>query len=185
MYDYGQHVGDALAAFQSAADASPVVLSDVALLQRDYMAQGHCEVSLVIVGTDPDSLASRTVDALTGRRGFSHVYLDLCLEVDGRHRVVDYSIENGVHFAMPDAYAARRRVWITLPPQRGADLWSCVKGRMARPLRVMPLALGNVEDTCIGLVVACMPADFRTELEALREGPCVSPNTLARWAGVT
>lgn len=178
MYDYAQSIEDALAAFQHAADASPLREHDAV-----PMHAAVCTVSLVLVGADR-SLPSRTIDALTGRRGFSHVYLDLCLEVGAKHRVIDYTIAHGVHFAAPDVYAHRRRVWINLPPQRGAALWSCVRQRMARPLRIAPLALGNVDDTCIGLVVACMPADFRAELEALREGPCVSPNTLARWAGV-
>jgi len=173
---YAQTMAGALAAFQRAADSSPVVAVGEFPLS--------CSIALVLVGVDTSSLASRTVDAVTGRRGFSHVYLDLCLAVDGRHRVIDYTITDGVHFAIPEKYAACRREWVTLPAVLGAEVWACVRARMARPLRVLPLALGNNDDTCIGLVVACMPERFRAELEILREGPCVSPNTLARWAGV-
>lgn len=144
----------------------------------------RCTSALVLVGVDRSPL-SKAIDKLTGGRGFSHVYVDPCRVVDGERRVVDYSVRHGVTWASPDVYRSRRRVRVELSPAASAMLWPCIRARMGRPLRILPLALaGDANATCIGLVLTCMPAEFRAMLEELREGPCVSPNTLARWAGV-
>lgn len=142
-----------------------------------------CTAALVIVGIDGSAVA-RTVNRATGERGFSHAYIDPCQSVDGEHRVVDYSVAHGVHWADPEIYAHRRRVRINLSAQQAAAMWPCVYAKLGKPLKWWRVIIGEIEDTCIGLLVTCLPAELQAELASLREGPCLSPNTLARWAGV-
>lgn len=141
-----------------------------------------CTVSLVLVGVDPTSTTSVLVDRLTGGDGFSHVYVDPCRELDGEPRVIDYTVSRGVHWASPDIYAERRRVRVPLDVVTGSELWGCVRARLGRPFRVGPMALANDSvSTCVGLVVSCLPGRIVERLHAFRRGPCLSPNTLARF----
>lgn len=147
-------------------------------------AAPDCLPALVVVGVDPRSPVSRAVDKATGERGFSHVYVDPCVALDGRHAIVDYTVRRGLHLASPSTYDGRRLLRVELQPDDARALWACVRGRMGKPLRVTPLVFGREsKSTCIGVVVACMPPSFRAALEPLREGPCISPNTVARWVG--
>lgn len=141
-----------------------------------------CKPSLGVVAVDDASPVSRAVDKLTGRRGYSHVYVDPCRTLEGRRVIVDYTPSKGVHWAPIDAYARRRVELVELGDGDAAELWGCVRSRIGRPFRIAPMvvAFPSVAN-CVGLIVACMPGDMRRELDKLREGPCVSPNTLARY----
>lgn len=169
----------ALAAFDRVARADPLPpLDDSALL-------GACTSALVLVGVDR-SRVSRAINAVTGRDGFSHVYVDPCRTIDGKRLIVDYTVRRGVHWADPSTYVGRRRVRIELDATTAGELWGCVRARFGQPLRVAPLVFGRDSSaTCIGLVVACLPSLLRANLEIHRVGPCISPNTLARFFGVT
>lgn len=173
---FAQTIERALASFQRVASAEPLPPDDASSVLE------ACTASLVLVGVDRSSRVSRTIDAVTGYDGFSHTYVDPCRTVDGRHTVIDYTVRDGVHWASPDIYADRRRVAINLDARTAAELWGCVRARIGRPLRVAPLIFGrDSQSTCIGLVVACLPTSLRQQLEAVRVGPCISPNTLARF----
>jgi hypothetical protein len=170
-------VGALLAADRSARDHGLPAIDTSAPLES-------CTVSLVLVGAD-DSILSRMIDRATGRGGFSHVYVDPCRTVNGKPRVIDYTVARGVHWASPNIYRKRRRVRLELDAATGAELWGCVRSRIGRPFRMLPMAIaGGSAASCVGLVVSCMPGWLRTELEARRVGPCISPNTLAAFAGI-
>lgn len=144
-----------------------------------------CRVSIVLVGVDPTSPISRTIDGMTGNLGFSHVYFDPCRAREGRHAVIDYTVARGVHWAPPQIYENRDRVRVALDERTGAELLGCVRTRIGRPLRVSALATGtDSAATCVGLIVACLPGDWQDALRSHVVGPCISPNTLASFFGV-
>ncbi len=146
-----------------------------------------CKLAIVLVAAD-DSRISRTIDSMTGGRGFSHCYFDPC-RVDelGNRRVVGYSVARGVHWADANEYKSdRRQVRVELEERAGAEIWGCVRTRFGRPLRVSSLVLGvDSAATCVGLIVACLPYAMQQDLKAMQVGPCISPNTLAAYFGVT
>jgi len=150
----------------------------------DGEVQLGCRAAFVLVATDASSWTSRAVDRVTGRRGFSHVYVDPCRR-RGDADIVDFTPALGVHWASSEKYAGRRRVRVELDNDDALALWGCVRARVGHPWR-LPLMLGPRESaaTCVGLVASCLPSWMRAELEELREGPCLSPNTLARYFGV-
>lgn len=145
-----------------------------------------CNLAIVLVGVD-DSRISQQIDRMTGGLGFSHSYFDPCrVDEIGVRRVVGYSVARGVHWADEDEYkSGRRKVRIELDATTGAEIWGCVRTRFGRPLRVSSLVLGvDSAATCVGLIVACLPYAMQQELRAVQVGPCISPNTLARYFGV-
>jgi hypothetical protein len=141
-----------------------------------------CRVALVVVGVDPASFISRAVDRVTGRGGYSHVYIDTCRELDGRPVVIDYTMRRGVHYGDPSAYASRPRLRIELDPLTAAQVEGCARARIGSRFELYPMALRSSAATCVGLVVSCLPPWMRAELETMRKGPCISPNTVAAWA---
>lgn len=146
----------------------------------------QCSVSIVLVAVDPSDRVSVAVDRVTGRRGWSHCYVDPCRTRDGVVSIVDYTVRRGVHWSLPQRYASRERVAIRLDPVTASELWGCVRGRIGKAWDAGPLLVGQESAaTCVGLVVACLPGAMRDRLEPLREGPCLSPNTLARFFGLT
>lgn len=167
----------ALAAFDRLARANPVAYA------ADAAYVDGCTAALVVVGVDRRSPVSLAIDKVTGGGGYSHVYVDPCRAVDGERVVLDYTVRRGVHWTSPDIYARRKLLRIELTPGDAAVLWACARERIGNPLRIKPLVFGrDSEDTCIGIVVACLPAQWRASLEAHRVGPCISPNTLAAYA---
>lgn len=141
-----------------------------------------CRPSLGLVRVDPASVVSKMVDRLTGSRGYSHVYVDPCRTIDGKRMVIDYTPLRGVHWAPVNVYANRQVDFVKLDDQQAMEVWGCVRSRIGRPFKVAPMVLAAPSvANCVGLVVSCMPGDIRRELDKLREGPCVSPNTLARY----
>lgn len=144
-----------------------------------------CRVSLGLVGVDSRSPISRSVDRYTGRRGFSHVFVDPCRSVDGVRSIVNYTVTRGVHWAPASTYAGRRVELVELDEQTGRELWGCVRGRIGRPFALGPMAVAfPTAANCVGLVVSCLPGTLRAQLAPLIEGVCLSPNTLARYYGV-
>jgi hypothetical protein len=155
---------------------------------RDMQRADACDVAIVLVAVDPADPVSTAIDARTGRRGFSHVYVDPCrIEPgSGRRMVVGYSVARGVHWSYADKYKPTRdRVRVRLDAATGSELWGCVRSRIGKPLHVESVVLGiDTASSCVGLIVTCLPFAVQAKLRALQEGPCVSPNTLARYFGV-
>lgn len=143
-----------------------------------------CRVAVVLVATDPASWVSRLVDRVTGNRGYSHVYIDPC-RAKGRDDIIDFTPMRGVHWSTSKKYEGRPRVRFELDGDDASALWGCVRARIGHAWR-LPIMLGPRESaaTCVGLAASCMPSTMRSQLESLREGPCLSPNTLARYFGV-
>lgn len=152
----------------------------------DHVPRPACTLSIVLVGVDASSRVSTAIDAATGRRGFSHVLFDPCRERDGTPLVVDYTMRRGVHWSSLDTYDGRRLERVELDAQTGLETWGCVRAHLGRPFRGVELAAGNAEaGSCVGLIVKCLPWSLQQAMVPLIEGPCVSPNTLARYFGVS
>jgi hypothetical protein len=145
-----------------------------------------CSIAIVLVRSD-GSLVSRTIDAMTGGYGFSHVYVDPCrVNAQGESMVVGYSPRLGVHWQRAADYKPERvHVRVELDERTGAELWGCVRTRFGRPLKIGAIAMGlDSAGTCVGLVVGCLPMRLQDELRKLQIGPCISPNTLAAYYGL-
>lgn len=173
----------AMATIAAVAHADPLPSAVDELVPTDY----PCNVAIVLVGVDGTRVA-QTIDRLTGGGGFSHCYIDPCrVDEQGRRRVIGYTVANGVHWTDPATYkTGRRHVRVELDERTGAELWGCVRARIGRPLRVSSLLLGvDSAATCVGLVVGCLPLRLQQQLRELQVGPCISPNTLAAYFGVT
>jgi hypothetical protein len=143
-----------------------------------------CRVAIVLCGRDESSAVSRTIDDMTGRRGFSHVYLDPCrVDAHGQRMVVGYTAAKGVHWSRADEYKPERRhVRIELEPTTAREVWGCVRSQLGRPMNIGALVLGvDSRATCVGLIVACLPWSMQEDLHALKIGPCISPNTIAEY----
>lgn len=153
--------------------------------RHDFEPRPACSMSIVLVGVDPESRTSAAIDKATGSRGFSHVLFDPCRSHDGRALVVDYTMRHGVHWATLDAYAHRRIERVQLDAQTGLETWGCVRASLGKQFRTLELVAGNSEaGSCVGLIVRCLPWSLQEAMRPLVEGPCVSPNTLARFFGV-
>lgn len=155
--------------------------------RRDMHRADACDVAIVLLAVDPADPVSVAIDNRTGRRGFSHAYVDPCrVDDEGRSMVIGYTVARGVHWEYADRYKpTRARVRVKLDAVTGGELWGCVRARIGRPLQVESVVLGiDTASSCVGLIVACLPFAVQDKLRALQEGPCVSPNTLARYFGV-
>lgn len=142
-----------------------------------------CTMAIVLLGRD-DSAVSRTIDDMTGRRGFSHVYLDPCrMNAAGERMVIGYTAAKGVHWERESNYKPkRRRARVELEPNTAREVWGCVRSRLGRPMNTTALMLGvDSPATCVGLIVACLPWSMQEDLHALKIGPCISPNTIAEY----
>lgn len=142
-----------------------------------------CRASLVLVGVDNDPL-SRTIDDITGSLGFSHVYLDPCLAVDGERAIIDFDVRRGVHWSTVDAYAHRPRRRVELPADLAQQILGCAQARIRQPLSIETFGIDESVN-CVGMILGCMPWALLEELRALQVGPCISPNTLAAYFEVT
>jgi hypothetical protein len=146
----------------------------------------QCRMAIVLLARD-GSAVSRTIDDMTGKRGFSHVYLDPCrANAAGERMVVGYTAARGVHWEREaDNKPERGRARIELEPEVAREVWGCVRSRLGQPMNVTALVLGmDHRATCVGLIVACLPWEMQSQLHALKVGPCVSPNTIAEYFGV-
>lgn len=145
----------------------------------------QCRVALVLVATDPRDPLSATIDDVTGNLGWSHVYVDPCMRIDGgRATIIDFDVRRGVHWSTDGVYAKRRRVRIELDPSTAAQVIGCVRARVRQPWSVETFGIDESVN-CVGMVVGCLPWDLQEKLRELQVGPCISPNTLAAFFGVT
>lgn len=145
-----------------------------------------CTMAIVLLGRD-GSAVSRTIDDMTGRLGFSHVYLDPCrVNGSGERMVVGYTATRGVHWERAAAYKPeRRQARIDLEASTAREVWGCVRSQLGRPMNKTALALGiDSRATCVGLIVSCLPWSMQEDLHALKIGPCISPNTLAEYFAI-
>jgi hypothetical protein len=152
----------------------------------DHEIVDQCQVAIVLVGRDEESIVSRTIDDATGALGFSHLLLDPCrVDGAGERQFVDYTSGRGVHWTTLEPYRHRRIVSIPLPEPLATEVWGCTRARLGQPMNVQALALGIEQHaSCVGLIVSCLPWSMQRELHKRRVGPCVSPNTIALAYGV-
>lgn len=145
-----------------------------------------CTMGVVLVGRDDRSRVSIAIDAATGRRGWTHVLFDPCQEHDGERRFVDYTVARGVHWSTLAPYEGRALARVELDVVTASETWGCVRARLGRPFRALPLLAGHdTVGSCVGLIVHCLPWHMQRAMRVYQEGPCLSPNTLARYFGVS
>jgi hypothetical protein len=153
--------------------------------RRDLEPLDACAMSIVLVGVD-GSRVSRAVDDATGGLGWSHVLFDPCRREGERSMVVDYTVRGGVHWSTLEPYARRRLEYIALDPVAAGETWGCIRSKLGRPFRPLDLVAGHSEaGSCVGLIVSCLPWSMQEAMRPLIVGPCISPNTIAAYFGVT
>lgn len=145
-----------------------------------------CQIAIVLVASD-DTFVARRIDEMTGKGGWTHVYLDTCdIDEAGEPVAISYTLARGVHRMDPRVYKSdRKQVRIVLDPSTAYQVAQCVRARVGAPFRLLDLLRGvESEGTCVGLVTSCMPAWLRERIESVKVGPCVSPNAIATYFGV-
>ena len=145
-----------------------------------------CGVSILL--WEPASVEGRSIDAVTGGVGFSHVALDAC-EVDsqGASLVIDCRPAVGVTRIPLYDYGERKPTRVWLPLMAGRELYGCVRGRIGLPYDALGLVLPKTGPVggvvCSQLVFECMPDSLRKKVPPWPPSRPVAPNDLARGFG--
>jgi hypothetical protein len=137
----------------------------------------------------PRNEIGRTIDALTGRYGYSHLAID-CGEIDvptGRRVMIESTVAPGVHYAFLEAYGSRPYLRIPLR-HTGMDVdqfCECVHGKVGEhfdDLEVISLGIFDnpARQICSDVATVCLPDSMSEKIIRCHEGTVLHPLSVAR-----
>ncbi|MGE5378226.1 MAG: hypothetical protein ACM3XO_24465 [Bacteroidota bacterium] len=137
----------------------------------------------------PRNEIGRTIDALTGRYGYSHLAID-CGEVDvptGRRVMIESTVAPGVHQAFLEEYGERPYVRIPLE-NTGMDVeqfCACVHSKVGDHfdnLEVISLGIldNPARQICSDVATVCLPEEMCEKIIRCHEGTVLHPLSVAR-----
>lgn len=135
------------------------------------------EGAVLLVGPRQKSLYEKSIDVMTGRTGFSHCALYLCMvDDDDNPLIVDCQSTVGVQIRALSEYKDRRVALIPMNPVQTAHARGAALSQLGRPYRGRPQGL-----TCSEFVASCLPPSMRAKLNTKK---MVTPNSIAKAFGV-
>jgi len=137
----------------------------------------------------PRNEIGRTIDALTGRYGYSHLAID-CGEIDaptGRRVMIESTVAPGVHYAFLEEYGSRPFVRISLE-NTGLDaeqFCECVHAKVGEHFDDLELISLGIFDNparqiCSDVATVCLPEAIREKIIRSHEGTVLHPLSVAR-----
>lgn len=139
----------------------------------EFVEMDECQGGILLVG--PQKHDERVIDISTGRGGFCHVALYLCLtDGDGRPLAIDSRRRVGVQLRYLDEFEGRPVVFIPMSATDTAYARGRAIDRLGHPYRGRPGGM-----TCSEFCYDCLPRRIQTKINKSPLG-IVTPNSIAR-----